>query len=197
MLDPDAAALGRKYRAPALGGAALAAALAVSVPVWAQTSEDLNAAELNRLTTAAPARSPAPAAPMQYAAPAQLAAPAAPPPPSPGTYIAPAGQLAAPPVAAPQPGSPNSAYIDCRNPYYAQYCQAYAAWLNQYYAGSNYGYPYGYGYGYDYGYPDYYPADIGFGFFGGRFNNFHHGGGFRGGSFRGGGFHGGGGRGRR
>jgi len=84
------------------------------------------------------------------------------------------------------------AEIDCNNPYYAQYCMAYANWLAQYYPA----YVYGYGYGW-YGYP---AVDVafGFGFFGGhRFVNFHHFAFAHGIGFRGrfhGGFHGGGGR---
>jgi hypothetical protein len=46
----------------------------------------------------------------------------------------------------PQP----AASVDCNNPYYAQYCQTYDAWYNQYYSPYNYGdaYPY-----YEYGLP--------------------------------------------
>jgi hypothetical protein len=110
-------------------------------------------------------------------------------------------------------GSPPSrpaASVDCNNPYYSQYCQAYDAWYNQnygqnqYYSTYDYGdaYPY-YGYGLPVG------VGLGFGFFhhdhdgrfhGGGFHagNFHggfHGGGFHGGGVHGGGgFHGGGGR---
>src|SRR4051812_17768785 len=47
-------------------------------------------------------------------------------------------------------GSPpqRTASIDCNDPYYTQYCQAYDAWSNQYYGTNDYGdsYPY-YGYG--------------------------------------------------
>jgi hypothetical protein len=90
-----------------------------------------------------------------------------------------------PPQAAPS--------VDCNNPYYAQYCQAYEAWQNQY-SGQNQDYS-AYDYGdaspyYEYGLPV--GVGLGFGFVhhGG---NFH--GGFHGGSFHGGGFHGGGGHG--
>ena len=90
---------------------------------------------------------------------------------------------------APQP----AATVDCNDPYYAnnpdyaQYCQAYEAWLNQYYGDA---YPY-YGYGVPVG------IGLGFGFFhhGGNFHDGFHGGGFHGGGFHGGGFHGGGGHG--
>ena len=87
--------------------------------------------------------------------------------------------------APPQP----AAAVDCNNLYYAQYCQAYNAWYNQYYSAYDYGdtYPY-YGYGLPVG------AGLGFGFFH-HDRDFH--GGFRGGGFHGGfhggGFHGGGG----
>ena len=100
-------------------------------------------------------------------------------------------------------GSPSSqpaASVDCNNPYYAQYCQAYDAWLSQYYSTYGDAYPY-YGYGVPVG------IGLGFGFIhhgdrfhegfhGGFHEGFHggfHGGGFHGGGFHGGGFHGGGG----
>jgi hypothetical protein len=77
--------------------------------------------------------------------------------------------------------------IDCNNPYYAQYCQAYDAWYSQYYSANDYGdaYPY-YGYGL--------PVGVGLGFGFSHRGNFHGGfhGGLHGGSFHGGGFHGGG-----
>lgn len=100
-------------------------------------------------------------------------------------------------AAYPQPGyATPSSYIDCNNPYYTQYCQAYAAWYNQYYGSYAYDYtnPY-YGYGfYDYGYP----VGVGFTFFDhGRFHHDfdhrgfeHHAGMFHEGFH--GGFHGGG-----
>ena len=77
-------------------------------------------------------------------------------------------------------------YVDCNNPYYYQYCQAYNAWYNQYAAPYSYGYadPY-YGYAspyYGYGVP--LGVGVGFGF--GGFHHHHH-------FFHGGGFHGGGG----
>ena len=83
-------------------------------------------------------------------------------------------------------------YVDCNNPYYYQYCQAYNAWYNQYYTPYSYGYadpyyaytaPY-YGYGV--------PVVLGLG---AGFGGFRHHGGFRSGGFRGGAFHGGGSRG--
>jgi hypothetical protein len=82
------------------------------------------------------------------------------------------------------------ASIDCNNPYYAQYCQTYDAWYNQYYSPDSYGdaYPY-YGYGLPVG------VGVGRGFFhhGGGFHGGVHGGAFHGGDFHGGGGHGGGG----
>src|SRR5580704_5962623 len=56
-------------------GTALVAVLAIAAPAWAQTSEDLNRQELNRLTMTTPAPAPvqpAPVAavPQPYAAPA-------------------------------------------------------------------------------------------------------------------------------
>lgn len=187
----------RKQRAWILGGMALAAALAIAAPGRADTAEDLNYAELNQFTTTAPAQPTMPGAP-QPAAPTVL-------------Y----GQPAYSPQANPYPAD-----VDCNNPYYTQYCQAYAAWLAQYYAYYNPGYSYGYPYddwGYGYGYP--FDVALGIGVFNGhRFHNFHHfafvhgfrgpafhggfqggfhggfhGGGFHGGGFHGGGFHGGGG----
>ena len=193
MSDSRNAIVGRMHRRWILSGVVVAVALTIAAPGWAQSAEDLNYAELNRLTTAAPQ---------------QPAMPSAPPPEIlRGTPIVPA----APSYPAQGYGYP--ADVDCNNPYYASYCQAYAAWLNQYYAS----YDYGYGYGYPYGNWYYgYPVDVafGFGFFRGhRFHNFHHfafthgfhggfrgggfhrgfhGGGFRGGGFHGNGFHGGG-----
>ena len=81
----------------------------------------------------------------------------------------------------PPPPQP-AATVDCNNPYYAQYCQAYEAWQSQYYS-PNYAdtYP-DYGYGLPVG------VGLGFGFVHG--GNFH--GGIHGGSFHGGSFHGGG-----
>jgi hypothetical protein len=176
----------RRRRMWTLRGAALAVALAVAVPAWAQSAEDLNSAELGRLNTAASVQ-PAPMA-------------VTPQPTVPTAFSAPS-------YAAQSNAYP--ADIDCNNPYYASYCLAYANWLNQYYAAYGYGYyPYLYDY-WDYGYV--YPVDVafGFGFFAGhRFHNFHHfafahgigfhgrgfhAGGFHGGGFHGGGFHGGGG----
>ncbi len=92
------------------------------------------------------------------------------------TVVVAGGLLAPAPVLA--QGYP---YVDCNNPYYYQYCQAYNAWYNQYYAPYSYGYadPY-YGYGVPVG------VGVGFGFF---HHGFHRG--FNGG-FHGGGFHGGG-----
>ena len=70
-------------------------------------------------------------------------------------------------------------YIDCNNPYYAQYCQEYYA-------------PYSY---YDYSLPYYvYGVPVGFGFRFFHHRDFHHGGfrrGFPGGGFHHAGFHGG------
>src|SRR5271168_5243291 len=63
-----------------LKGAALAVAFMVATPVWAQTSEDLNRQELNRLSPAttlqpvAPFAAPAVPAPQAYPAPAYPAA---------------------------------------------------------------------------------------------------------------------------
>lgn len=186
MSDPNETAVGHGRHRWVLRGIALAAALAIAVPAWAQSAEDLNAAELGRLTTAAP---PRPAMAMTVAPQA-------------------APQPVAPPAGYVQPGYAATApRIDCNNPYYAQYCQAYAAWLNRYYAPYDYGYAEPYD---DYGYYDYgYPVDVGFGvgffrghrfhdfhhafFHGGRFHGGFHGGGFHGGGFHGGGFHGGGG----
>lgn len=157
--------------------AALVASLSLAVPAWAQSSEDLNSTELNRLT------------PSAQAAPTVAPQTAVPTAPTPPTY--PQQGYASPP-AYPQQGyaSPPS-YVDCNNPYYAQYCRAYLSWMNQYSENYNYGdaYPY-----YDYGYPI--GVGVGLGFFGHRFDHggrFHggfHGGGFHGG--HGGGFHGGG-----
>lgn len=172
-------AVARRKRAWMLGGVALAAALTVAVPGWAQSAEDLNYSELNRLGTAAPAQ------------PAATMAPSAPVYPVQGYY--------------PAQGSAYPADVDCNNAYYASYCQAYAAWLAQYYPAYGNGYGYAYPYDdFDYGYP--YDVAFGFGFFQGhRFHNFHHfafshgmgfhgfHGGFHGGGFHGGGFHGGGG----
>jgi hypothetical protein len=173
MSDLRHTIVGRKRHPWLLGGMALAAALTVAAPGRADTAEVLNHSEVNRLTTAWPAQSSMPNIPQPM------------------------------PMASGALGYPQQAYaypadVDCNDAYYAQYCQAYAAWLAQYYA------PYGYGYAYpydDYGYYAYgYPADvvIGFGVFQGhRFHNFHHfafvhGMGFRGG-FHGSGSHAGGG----
>ncbi len=191
MSDFRNAIVSRTHRPWIFGGMALAAALTVASPGRADTAEDLNYAELSRITTAAPAQPAVPSAPQ----------PAAP------TVLRGAGSS---PQSNAYPGD-----VDCSNAYYAQYCQAYAGWLAQYYAPYGNGYAYGYGYPYDYGdygfgYPD---VVIGFGDFRGhRFHNFHHfafahgmgfhgagfhggfhGGGFHGGGFHGGGFHGGGG----
>jgi hypothetical protein len=182
MSDFGNGIVGRKRRPWVLGGMALAAALTIAAPGRADTAEDLNDAELNRLAIATPAQPAMPNAPQ----PAMLTASEAP------------GDL-------PQ-GYVYPADVDCNDAYYDQYCQAYAAWLAQYYAAYGYAYPYD-----DYGYYAYgYPADvvIGFGVFRGhRFHNFHHfafvhgmrfhgtgfHGGFHGGGFHGGGSHGGGG----
>ena len=192
MSDFGNAIASRKQRAWILGGVTLAAALTIAAPGRADTAEDLNYRELNQLTTIAPAPPAIPSA-LQPATPAVL-------------Y----GQ----PAYSPQGGG-YAADVDCNNPYYAQYCQAYAAWLAQYYAPS---YSYGYDYPYDYwdygfGYPDvvigfgdfrghrfhnfrHFAFAHGMGFHGGGFHGFHgagfHGGGFHGGGFHGGGFHGGG-----
>jgi uncharacterized membrane protein YgcG len=185
MSDFRNAIAGRKLRPWMLGGMALAAALTIAAPGRADTAEDLNYAELNRITTA----------------PAQPAMPSAPQPATPTVLRG----------ASPSPqGNAYQADVDCNNPYYAQYCQAYAAWLGQYYASGSYGYAYPYDdWDYGFGYPGFV---IGFGDFRGhRFHNFHnfafahgmgfhggfHGGGFHGGGFHGGGFHGGGGGGHR
>jgi hypothetical protein len=182
MSDINETTLGRRRRIWAFHGVTLAAALAVAAPARAQSAEDLNSAELNRIATAAPMQPAMPSPPPQPVAPA-----------APGAPIYPAQGYAYP------------ADIDCNNPYYASYCLAYATWLNQYYAAYGYGYDYPYDYWY-YGYP----VDVAFGigfFRGHRFHNFHHfafahglgfhggfhGGGFHGGGFHGGGFHGGGG----
>jgi hypothetical protein len=180
----------RQQRPWILGGIALAAALIIAAPGRADTAEDLNYAELNQLTTTAPAPPAMPSAP-QPAAPTVLR-----------TQFDYSPEVNAYP-----------ADVDCNDPYYTQYCQAYAAWLAQYYAqayGYGYGYPYDY-WGYGFGYPD---VALGFGVFHGhRFHNFHrfafahgfhggfhgggfhgfHGAGFHGGGFHGGGSHGGGG----
>jgi hypothetical protein len=170
MSDINDSTLHRRRRIWAFHGAALAAALGTAAPAAAQSAEDLNSTELNRVATAEPIR-PA------MTSSSQPVAPAAPSPP-----IYPAQDYAYYP-----------ADIDCDNPYYASYCLAYATWLNQYYAA------YGYGYAYPYDYLFYgYPVDVAFGigfFRGHRFHNFHHfafahGLGFHGG-FHGGGFHGG------
>src|SRR5690348_8718870 len=66
-------------------------------------------------------------------------------------------------------------YVDCNNPYYYQYCQAYSAWYSQYYAPCGYGYGYADPYSspyYPY-YPSYgygVPAALGLGF---GFHRFH------------------------
>jgi len=119
----------------------------------------------------------------------------------PAVFVA-GGSLASAPVLAQDvtvlrgiPPQPTTS-IDCNSPYYAQYCQSYAAWYNQYYSTYDYGdtYPY-YGYGIPVG------VGVGSGFFphGGFHRGFHGstlrgGGGFHGGGFHGGGGHGGGGR---
>jgi hypothetical protein len=57
-----------------LSGAALVAALAAATPVFAQSAEDLNRFEMNRLSTGAPPAAPVPApvaaVPQAYPAPA-------------------------------------------------------------------------------------------------------------------------------
>ena len=178
--------VGRQQRPWILGAMALAAALTIAAPGRAATAEDLNYAELNQLPMTAPPQPTMPGA-LQPAAPTVL-------------Y----GQPAYSSQTNPYPTD-----VDCNNPYYAQYCEAYAAWLAQYYAyyspDYSYAYPYDY-WGYGFGYPD---VVLGFGVFNGhRFHNFHrfafahgfhggfHGGGFHGfhgAGFHGGGFHGGGG----
>jgi hypothetical protein len=80
--------------------------------------------------------------------------------------------------------------VDCRNPYYYQYCLAYHQWYMTYYAPYYYA-PYAYGYpDYDYGFGYGFPVGVGIGL---GFGGFHHG--FRGHGH--GGFHGGGHGGRR
>jgi hypothetical protein len=152
-------------KAPAAIAFAAVLAIAAQVGAHAQSAEQLNGQEMNRLSTAVPAQSARP--PMAYAAaPAGLA-------PAQGAYP-PAAPAAAYPYAYSQPyyGYPNAYYP---NPYYAD---PYA------YYGDGYGYPYYGGY----------PVGFAFGCCGGFRGGFHHSG-FHGGGFHGGGFHGGGGRG--
>ena len=95
--------------------AALLLALVIAVPAWAQSAQQLNARELNRLTMQQPAGSMQPAAgaaPMAYA-PAAVpqayphAAAAYPEPVAPGTTAYP--QAAYPQAAYPQAGYPQVA----------------------------------------------------------------------------------------
>jgi hypothetical protein len=154
-----------------LGGAALAVALAVAAPAWAQSAEDLNSAELGRLD-AAPSLEPVPMA-------------VAPQPTAPTA-------LSAPIYAAQATAYPTD--IDCNNPYYASYCLAYAAYGYDYYP-----YPYDY-YGYAYPGDVAFGFGFFAGHRFRNFHHFafahgigFHGRGFHGGGFHGGGFHGGGG----
>jgi hypothetical protein len=73
MSDANDTTVGRRHRIVwALHGVVLAATLAVAAPVWAQSAEDLNSAELNRIATV-PAQPAMPSYPAQgYAYPADI-----------------------------------------------------------------------------------------------------------------------------
>jgi hypothetical protein len=166
MSDINETTVGRRRHAWAFQGIALAAALSVAAPAWAQSAEDLNSAELNRIAVVAPTQPAMPSAPQS------------------NSPIYPAQAYAYP------------ADIDCNDPYYASYCLAYATWLNEYYGAYGYPYDYWYygypvdvafGIGFFRGHRFHNFQHFAFAH-GIRFH-----GGFHGGGFHGGGFHGGGG----